>query len=761
MRKLAVGCLAFGTGIFCAIYVLNEVWMLILAAVFGAVGIMATFVKSRRKLFIQIICFGLAIGFLWSWGYNMLYYRPAAEMDGHTITVTGVVTDYPEEWRYGYSFDAKLMIGTREIKALVYSYDDVAELVPGDELQFSAEISLTDMTGDEKSLSMISKGYLVYAFADSAITVTGHTNSWIYFPKTVARAVNWKLSELFSADTASFLKAILIGERSEFSENLSVTNAFSDAGIYHIVAVSGLHVSFFAGLIYAVLGNRKWTAIVIIPMVLFFMAITGFTPSVTRAGIMQIFTVTAPLVKRDNDSITALSFALAVILLINPYAAANAGLQLSFLATFGIIVFTPGVRNALIKATGISRKRDRALILCIRDRVLYFIIISFSTTFGALVLTMPLSALYFKSVSLAAPLANMLILWAASFVFSFGLIGCAAGFVWIPLAKVVALPVTLVVRYIILAAEIIGNSGFAAVYTSNKYIVIWLVYVYLTGMVFVIMKAGFRKLVLPICMSVIALCTAILVAAWNTDNTSATFTALDVGQGQSIVLTSGEFTAAVDCGSNYCDAGNILADYVLSLGRSRLDAFVLTHYDSDHCSGIDELLERIDIEVMIIPVPETCDGDNAEEIIALAERENIEIIYADEDVKCNFGDSTLRVYAPLTDGDENEMCLVSLFSCGSFDVLVTGDIGISTERILVHEKELPDIEVLVAGHHGSRNSTGEEILNAAKPETVVISVGSNSYGHPSDEVMERATDAGAEIYRTDKMGNVTITYNGE
>ena len=107
------------------------------------------------------------------------------------------------------------------------------------------------------------------------------------------------------------------------------------------------------------------------------------------------------------------------------------------------------------------------------------------------------------------------------------------------------------------------------------------------------------------------------------------------------------------------------------------------------------------------------------------------------------------------------MCLVSLFSCNDFDILVTGDISTPTERILVREKRLPDIEVLVAGHHGSKNSTGTVLLETVKPETVVISVGTNSYGHPADEVLNRIDAIGAEAYRTDKMGNITITYSGE
>ena len=100
-------------------------------------------------------------------------------------------------------------------------------------------------------------------------------------------------------------------------------------------------------------------------------------------------------------------------------------------------------------------------------------------------------------------------------------------------------------------------------------------------------------------------------------------------------------------------------------------------------------------------------------------------------------------------------------TCDDFDILITGDANTFVESLLLKYGALPDIEVLAAGHHGSKNSTSELLLDTVKPETCLISVGYNTYGHPADEMLSRLARRGIDIYRTDRMGHVTIRYEGE
>ena len=149
-----------------------------------------------------------------------------------------------------------------------------------------------------------------------------------------------------------------------------------------------------------------------------------------------------------------------------------------------------------------------------------------------------------------------------------------------------------------------------------------------------------------------------------------------------------------------------------------------------------------------------------ERLLRLAEENGIEVVYVRRTVECPLGGAVLSLYPPVGEGDLNEQGLTALCSAGDFDVLITGDMAGSTERKLVGQYDLPDIEVLVVGHHGSRYSSSQELLQAVRPETAIISVGDNSYGHPTQEAMDRLSQAGAEIYRTDRQGNILVTVHG-
>ena len=122
----------------------------------------------------------------------------------------------------------------------------------------------------------------------------------------------------------------------------------------------------------------------------------------------------------------------------------------------------------------------------------------------------------------------------------------------------------------------------------------------------------------------------------------------------------------------------------------------------------------------------------------------------------DFGAGTLQVFAPVSREGGNESSLSILGSFDGYDILVTGDMTMSAEERLLERHDLPDLELFVAGHHGSRYSTGADLLAALTPELVVISVGDNSYGHPDPAVLERIAAAGAEVLRTDQNGTITV-----
>jgi competence protein ComEC len=235
-------------------------------------------------------------------------------------------------------------------------------------------------------------------------------------------------------------------------------------------------------------------------------------------------------------------------------------------------------------------------------------------------------------------------------------------------------------------------------------------------------------------------------------------TALDVGQGQSIVLYSDGFTAVVDCGSSSVpDAGVKTGEYLLSTGCDKIDYLILSHYHSDHTNGLPQLADIVDIDTILLPFPPAEDSYISDRIVSLADRSGIDLVYVSEDLSLKLGNAELTLFAPLGSETENENCVIVLCSQEGFDVLMTADVPSDIEYRLLQHNDLPDIEILIAGHHGSAGSTSQDLLDTVLPEIAIISVGENEYGHPAASLLKRLEANGIAVYRTDESGNITFS----
>ena len=132
------------------------------------------------------------------------------------------------------------------------------------------------------------------------------------------------------------------------------------------------------------------------------------------------------------------------------------------------------------------------------------------------------------------------------------------------------------------------------------------------------------------------------------------------------------------------------------------------------------------------------------------------VISVDQDLEVSYGNTNLTIFAPVTQDSDNDSSLAVLFRHENCDILITGDRSTTGEWVLLKTANLPELDILVAGHHGSKHSTGAELLEATRPKIAVISVGRNSYGHPDQETLDRLESVGAMVYRTDVHGNITI-----
>jgi len=722
-----------------------------IATAAAATSLVGLLFRGNIRLRIMIILLSLSAGCLWSCAYAAIYSAPASNVDTDSGRLTAIVGDLPSPTARGYRIDARIRPPTGpQIGARLY-YNHETNLKPGDIIEFTAQFRRTDGTGEiERIDDLIARGTYLIGYISGDISVVGSENGLKYVPKRLAGAVASMIDRLYGEDTAPFMKALLVGERGDLSAQTELTTALSASGISHVVAISGMHVSFLMSFLAAFVKNKRLFAFVGIPVLVMFMAMTGFTPSISRAGIMQLFLICAPIFKRESDSLTSLGAALILLLAANPFSCVSVGFQLSFAATLGIILFSSridaAVTDGLHESNRIKSKAAKSVMM--------FISKSLATTIGALIFTLPLTGIHFGTVSLIAPLTNLLTLWAVSVTFMSGLVSCVLGFLFLPLGSVVAVAPTFGVRYIIYVARLMAAIPYSTVYSSNAFIVCWLAYIYILFITLPLMKARLKQYILPCCFAVILLCAILLVSPLVPGMGAGTLTVLDVGQGLSTVIAANDNTIVIDCGSSSGeDAGMIAHEFLSNSGRTSISMLILTHFHADHANGVEYLLSRMSVSALMIPDPE--DSFLAEDIISLARQRGTDIIYVTETLGVSLGNLDIIIYPPLGFGDENERGL-SILCMGDVSALITGDMPASGERTLLRFAELPKIDVLVVGHHGSRFSTSDELLDAVSPRIAVISSGYNTYGHPSPDTIRRLERFSVVIYRTDQMGHVSI-----
>lgn len=763
MRKLAIFCSGYALAVFGAVLVLPKEVLLTLGGLCAALATVLCFLKrflpDRGRRRTLLCCAGLAAGLLWSWSYDLLFLEPARQLDDRTVRLTGIVAEYPQDTDYGASVLVRTQLERGSALTVLYGDETYLDLQPGDEISTIAHCTLATHTYDGEEITYYTaKGIFLTAKAYGERSVQRPVHLPLTsIPAVLAHYLKQCIDRIFPADAAALVKAVVTGNRDNLSD--AFTSSLQRTGLAHTVAVSGMHLAYLAGFLALLLGRgSRRSALVSLPVIFLFTLIAGSTPSVVRAAIMIVMLQLAPLLGRERDSVTSLAFALLILLVHNPYAAASVGLQLSFGAVAGILLFSEGLQRRMLHRVRL-KKPNKNLLRWLWNILVRFVVSTIATTFGALVFTTPLTAFYFGQVSLIAPVSNLVTLWAVTIVFVGGIIVGTLGLLCPTAVTVAALPVTIVVRYLYMVVEFMGKTSFASIPVTNVYYLLWLLFLYAV-LAAALLLPGRKRLRVPVAAAVAVLAAAVLFTNLEFHAGSMSVQVLDVGQGQSVLIRSGTHLALVDCGGDgYDNAGDIAADRVQALGRSSIDLLVVSHYHSDHANGIPQLLERLDVKEIALPDVEE-DSVLRRRILEQAERQGVPVRFIREDTVLSVGEEAVfAIYPPLGEPQNtNELGLTVLCSAGDYDVLLTGDMGTSVEKKLVAYTQLPDVELMVAGHHGSKYSNSQLLLDTVRPDVAVFSVGAdNSYGHPTQEAMDRFSSVGAQLYRTDLNGTVSIT----
>ena len=743
----------FAAGTALSHYVLPASWLYIVSAAMLIPALFcAVFLRGfRRRDGVAAFLF-LALGMSWYSMYSGKFIDAAAQYADKTCTVTVRVDEYP--YRDGDYASLNVTLAERGEPSLGIAVSDYSgtlpELRPGDLAEMELELMDAGERYGEATDVYAARGVHLRAYYVALHGVERDGRSALYFPQELMNAVRGSIVRVFPEDVQDIMLALLIGDTHGVYEDVELDNALSVTGVAHVVSVSGMHLGFLYSALSALLGRRR-AFFVGVPVLVLFTFMAGCSSAIVRACVMLVLSMLGTVLKRDYDPLAGLAMALLLLLAENPVSVASVSLQLSFASMLGLILITPRLnrwfnrrfRGAKGRVKGICRTAWSA----------------FSASLGATVFTAPVVAVIFGYVSLLSPLANLLTLWAVSLAFTLGFAAAALGLIYAPLGIACAWLAAWPARYFVWCISLLARIPYAAVYTADGGVVWWLLFTYAVFIAAIVMRRrrGLRLAVPALCSAAVLAAVLISSALRTADERSVTV--LDVGQGQSIALLSGESAMVVDCGGmgSWDDAGDVASEYLLGRGRYGIDALVLTHLHSDHADGAARLMTRVKVGTLYMPEgTDDSDGELAG-ILEAAARRGTDVVEISEDTAVSLPGLELSLTAPQDTGDENERGLVVRASIGEYDTVITGDVGAPTERLLAEEGKLPPSELLIAGHHGSRSSNSFELVSAVRPETVVVSVGYNSYGHPTDEALVRLAVTGADIYRTDVNGDVTVT----
>ena len=248
------------------------------------------------------------------------------------------------------------------------------------------------------------------------------------------------------------------------------------------------------------------------------------------------------------------------------------------------------------------------------------------------------------------------------------------------------------------------------------------------------------------------------------ENGEAMYHFINVGQGDSTLITTPEGNILIDTGET--DACDYLDDYLLAAGITDIEYLVITHPDSDHAGNAEHVVKNYKVKNVVLGKYAESDTDTYQNFLKAVEDKRVSVLTADVGTSFVVGGVLNTVIAPLEDyEDDNENSLVIRSSYGESVVILTGDAERKSEGDIVEGGKWSaatlKADILKVGHHGSTSSSSEEFLDAVSPKIAIISCGENQFGHPSEVVLDRLEERGAQLYRTDVYGSIIFKSNGK
>ncbi|NLB78800.1 MAG: DNA internalization-related competence protein ComEC/Rec2 [Clostridiaceae bacterium] len=701
---------------------------------------------------------------------NKNYYENSCkEWEGSKVSVEGALFNEPEfkdgKTRFIMnveSIDNQVISKNKKIRIQVSIYGDsqIHELKYGSVVNIISEIRIPlgrrNFGGFNSKKFLASRGVSgTIGTSEKALTIL-KGNRALWFKNTgykLRHNMIDTLNKCMPAKESSVIAGMLIGYTSDMPEEMEEN--FRRAGLSHVMAVSGANIAFLLAPLLWLLKkmgfNPRWSSALAFPSMIFYVFATGMEASVIRAAIMAGVTLTGMLLWRKADIYCSLAVSAIIVLLGNTYMLFDLGFILSFSATLSLVIMYKPIFSRLpVKIPKI-----------IRDTL--------AGTIAAQLGVIPIIAYCFNTFSLISVFTNLLIVPLTGIITVLGAILVIVGNLFFPAGKLLGVLLSLVVDVMLYVTETMAAIPWAEINLATPSIILVLLYyLILLFLIYGYPRLG-KELAKPAFASIIVMCGAVILLI-SIPSKSLQIHFADVGQGDcAIIRTPSGQNIILDGGGSINDeegsyAGEcIVVPLLYNLNMTEIDLMIASHGHMDHIGGLKTVIDKINVKKLV--VADTFDIE-MRELTDYAVEKGVPVTRIKEGAFIYEEDNlTLKSLYPFTEEglmpsnsttNANELSLVARLDYGDFSALFTGDIGFESEKRLLDNNVQLSCDLLKVAHHGSKYSSDQSFIKAVNPNMSVISVGRNTYGHPSPEAIERIVGQGSIMYQTILNGGILV-----
>ena len=704
------------------------------------IAIIILLITKNKKIIVILICLIISIGYV-----SILENKYSKISDMPIKEMVTIISDIQEK-EYKKVCTAKIVRNNKKILINIKMSQDIPSMKYGDSLYIEGEFKQPEEARNYKGYNykqyLKTKKIIGTVELEKAKILKSSNGSFIHnIQKYIKDTRNGTLTD----EEGNLLLAILLGDKDKLSEDIQ--ESFKTSNLSHMLAVSGAHVSYIIlGLTYVLQNSiigKKNGKIVCIIFLLAFMAITNFTPSVTRACIMAILTLFSSIIYRKSDVYTNISVVALITLIFNPYSLLDLGFQLSYGGTIGIIIFIKRIQEKKSNSKVINYIKQMALV-----------------SIYANIIIIPIMMYHFNTVSFTFIISNIMASPILGIIVITGFLFIITSITAKPLTRLIAIFIKPILSILIKISQICSKLPFSNILVVTPYM--FNVISYYAIILYCIKSKKNNKCKIIICLLIVLILINFIIYIFPQ---KLRIFFIDVGQGDStLIITPDKKTVLIDGGgSDSFDVGEkVLLPYLLDRRILKIDYVLISHFDTDHCGGILTIMEKVKVKNIIIS-EQAEHSENYERFKKLMIHKKIRLIEVKKGDKIKIGRySEFKILFPtsrlLSENPLNNNSIVAQFNYNNFKMLFTGDIEkLAEQQILKTEKAEIRADILKVAHHGSKTSSIPEFIKAVRPKIALIGVGkNNTFGHPNQQTIKNLENIKCRIYRTDLQGEIII-----